>query len=111
MIQGKALNVEVRTNAHNVVEEFERQTRKRKGLGEDGFGRTVVKGLLCQVIEDVRIGLGMIGTMYQGPRGRQYFDDISGEELNGDLIREARKEEIEEYKKHEVYIKVPVEEC
>ena len=27
------------------------------------------------------------------------------------MVREARKEEMEEFKKHEVYIKVPLQEC
>ena len=55
MIQGKSANVEARTNARHIVEEFARQTKNKRGLGEDGFGRTVVRGLLYQMIEDGRI--------------------------------------------------------
>ena len=39
------------------------------------------------------------------------WDDVSGRRLNPEKVREARKEEIEEYHKHEVYVKVPIEEC
>ena len=41
----------------------------------------------------------------------QYFDNISGEELKGDMVREARREEMLEVKKHNVYEKVSFEEC
>ena len=41
----------------------------------------------------------------------QYFDDLSGEHLNGDMVRVARGEEMREVKKHRVYDKVSIEEC
>ncbi len=40
-----------------------------------------------------------------------YYDVISGEELDGELIREAKKVEMETFKKHGVYEKVPRQEC
>ena len=42
---------------------------------------------------------------------RKYWDDLSGKELNPKLIRKAREEEMREFKKHNVYEKVPREEC
>ena len=100
-----------RQNARNIVEELEEKARRKKGLGEDGFGRTVVRGLIGHMIEDGRIGLGMVGSMYRGPEGTQYYDDIPGEPLEEARINMAREEELEEFRKHGVYTKVPLQEC
>ena len=40
-----------------------------------------------------------------------YYDNISGEWLNPDMVREARKEEMAEVRKHRVYEKVDTAEC
>ena len=37
----------------------------------------------------------------------QYYDDISGAPLPTELVENAIKEEMAEYDKHEVYVKVP----
>ena len=37
-----------------------------------------------------------------------YWDDISNKELVPALVREARAEEMEEFKKHQVYREVPI---
>jgi hypothetical protein len=42
---------------------------------------------------------------------RQYWDDLSGKELDPELVKKAREEEMKEVNKHGVYIKVPIEEC
>jgi hypothetical protein len=56
--------------------------------------------------------LGCIGSVSQS-LGEQakFWDDMSGEELEGEGVRKAREEEMEEFKKHEVYEKVPLSEC
>ncbi len=41
----------------------------------------------------------------------KYWDDMSGEELNSDLVKQARAEEMGEFRKHEVYKKVPINLC
>ena len=41
----------------------------------------------------------------------QAWDDTTGEELDPELVRQARIEEMEEVRKHEVYEKVPIQEC
>ena len=40
-----------------------------------------------------------------------YWDDMSGKRLDSGLAKQAREEEMMEFRKHGVYIKVPVEEC
>ena len=40
-----------------------------------------------------------------------YYDAISGELMIKELVEAARQVEMETYKKHEVYEKVPIEEC
>ena len=42
---------------------------------------------------------------------QEFYDNLSGEWLDPDLVREARKTEMEEVEKHQVYEKVPLEEC
>ena len=41
----------------------------------------------------------------------KYWDDIIGKELETTLVEKARKEEMDEYNKHNVYAKVPIHEC
>ena len=40
-----------------------------------------------------------------------YFDNLSGEKLDADLVRKARAEEMKEFQKYGVYKKVPMSEC
>ena len=68
-----------------------------------------MKGLIAQMMEDGRINEGGIGAGICEEKIR--WDDISGEELNGAMVREARTEEMMEVDKHKVYVKVPVSEC
>ena len=44
-------------------------------------------------------------------RGQEFWDDVSGEKLDPELVRKARAEEMKEFAKHKVYRKVPLEEC
>ena len=42
---------------------------------------------------------------------RIFWGGMSGKELNPSLVRKAREDEMEEFRKHKVYVKVPIEEC
>jgi len=44
-------------------------------------------------------------------QGKSYWDDLSGKLLDPVLVKKAREEEMEEFRKHGVYMKVPIEEC
>ena len=39
------------------------------------------------------------------------WDDISGEPLDSEGVRRARKDELEEFRRHGVYRKVPISRC
>ena len=41
----------------------------------------------------------------------EFCDNISGEWIDPGMVRKARREEMLEFAKHGVYVKVPVEEC
>ena len=41
----------------------------------------------------------------------EIWDDASGEILDPDTVKEARGEEMQEVRKHGVWIKVPIETC
>ena len=44
------------------------------------------------------------------PDGK-YWDEVSGKALDPEGVKKARKEEMEEFKRHGVYVKVPRQEC
>ena len=79
---------------------------------EENPGRmeeSILRGLIAQMKEDGRLCDGGIGSGICEENVR--WDDISGEELNGEMVRDARTEEMMEVEKHKVYTKVPVSEC
>ena len=41
----------------------------------------------------------------------EYYDEMTGMKMNPALVMQARKEEIDEYHKHQVYKKVPIKKC
>ena len=41
----------------------------------------------------------------------QAWDDVSGSQLGPEMVRKARQEEFEAFRKHQVYEKVPISEC
>jgi hypothetical protein len=43
--------------------------------------------------------------------GGEFWDEQSGEQLNQEMVRKAREEEMEEAKKHQVWIKVSISRC
>ena len=51
------------------------------------------------------------GDDYDDYSYAEFFDEISGEALPPELVRAARKEELEYVKQMNVYTEVPVEEC
>ena len=53
-----------------------------------------------------------ICVVHRAEDGRAYaWGDVSGNELNPELTLKARKEEMEQFKKHEVYEKVREDVC
>ena len=82
--------------------------------------KEIVRGLKRQMRKDGRIARGSVGSIcsiedagieeYE-EEFRQYWDDISGKELDPAGVKKAREEEMEEFRKHGVYVKVPIEEA
>ena len=71
-------------------------------------------GLRDQMRLDGRIrdsGCGFVFAVEEGESELMFYDDITGEPLDFEKVIEARKEEMEEFRKHKVYEKVPMEEC
>ena len=66
----------------------------KKKLSEEGQWGTMSSMMLQEVITETKV-----------------WDDISGEELDMSLARAARMEEMDEFEKHGVYVKVPMEQC
>ena len=69
------------------------------------IGPTGCGGVLAE--EDRMDRMGGIGAVEQ----EVFYDNLSGEWLDPDMVREARKAEMEEVGKHAVYDKIPLEEC
>jgi hypothetical protein len=65
------------------------------------------------------LGNGCLGSVVQCDESTQeyqenmsrYWDDVSGKELDPEQVRKARKEEMQEFHKHKVYVKVPLAQC
>ena len=54
---------------------------------------------------------GKINQLQNYECEERFWDDMSGEELEPNLIRLARAEEMAEVRKHNVYTKVPITQC
>ena len=93
---------------------------KRAEIYPEQLCREILLGLIDQMKVDGRLlGNGCLGSVVQCDESTQeyqenmarYWDDVSGKELNGSQVREARKEEMKEFEKHKVYVKVPIAQC
>ena len=66
-----------------------------------------------------RIEAGSVGWTFEvesqapcaTPFNSEVWDDMSGKQLNMQLVAEAREEEMKEVFKHQVYTKVPIQQC
>ena len=76
--------------------------------------KAIIEGLLRQMEEDGKLQRGCVGViMAVDPLDdyTQYWDDVSGEPLDSEGVLAARKEELVEVHKHNVYKKVPISKC
>ena len=82
--------------------------------------KEILIGLQRQMRKDGRLtgggDLGIVIAVEEKVDGheqqvQQAWDDVTGKELRAERVREAREEEMEEVRKHRVYIKVPISEC
>ncbi len=55
----------------------------------------------------VRFENRQLGSLTEG----MYWDDMSGKQLDPELVKKARMEEIKELKEHTVYQQAPINEC
>jgi len=108
--------VRVVTNAPKVVEMIYKEKNKDKNMSAE----TTAKGLVMQMIMDERIDStsGLIQPECEETdwimnitAEQLFYDDLSGEALDGQLVKLARAEEMTEFDKHTVYTKVPLKEC
>ena len=73
-----------------------------------------MNAILKQMRKDCRIGQELhIGAVAQEDDSQwtQYWDDVSGALLEREGVEKARAEEMMEFRKHNVYTKVPLTEC
>ena len=114
--RGEGLEGEVR-----IISNAEELIKVVKGIEEgevkeDEAYEKVMKGLKRQMQKDGRmtkdIGCSMcaIDEVRHWEEAQRYWDDLSGKELNTERVMNARREELEEFRKHRVYDKVPEEE-
>ena len=82
----------------------------------DDLCREILLGLMRQMEVDAMMESGEINMMAKEEKNvmevdGKYGDSISGKELSPELIKNGRKEEMEEVRKHDLYTKVPINEC
>ena len=82
----------------------------------DKLCQKIISGLINQMKADGRLNEGEIGAttpmeINAAEIIEQYWDDMSGELLDTQLVKMARNEEMIEVRKHKLYDKVPIQEC
>ena len=105
---GKELNVQCDGNHKHVT--LVNGRAKKAQVYPDELCFKIITGLLRQMKRDGRISEGGIG-MVMAEDEAHAWDDVTGEELNGAMVKAARKEEIELMKKRPIWGLAPIEEC
>lgn len=81
----------------------------------DQLCRQIVMGVIEQMEEDQRIGKHMgrsiAGFERDSKEAEEYWDDLSGKRLKAELVRRAREQEMNEFRKHGVFEKVDIQQC
>ena len=81
----------------------------------DKLCKAILSGLMEQMREDNRISQGNIGSVMAEEESsidwKQYYDNLTGEKLNTDMVKAARQEEMQEVYTHKVHTKVQIEGC
>jgi len=93
---------------------------KRAEVYPEQLCREILLGLVDQMRADGRLlgggCLGSVGLVDEDSANQQetiasYWDEVSGKELDPVRVQSARAEEMVEFKKHKVYVKVPLAQC
>ena len=99
------------TNMKEVSEAAKEMRRKGEGWGavvKAGVRNFMKnKGMITEVDEHVSHG----EDPQVQPEEGEFWDSVSGVPLKPQLVKRAREEEMREFSKHGVYVKVPVKEC
>ena len=81
----------------------------------DKLCRQIVMGLIEQMESDRRVSKGNQGSVAASDKvydaAEEFWDDLTGKRLDPKLVKAARKEEMDEYRKHGVYVKVDEGQC
>jgi len=93
---------------------------KRAEVYPEQLCREILLGLVDQMRVDGRLmGDGCVGSVGQYDEHKEEYkeelqrrwDDVSGKELDSSKVKVAREEEMQEFRKHKVYTKVPLVQC
>ena len=124
------------TNAHRIASRLRKSCSKdhehikleggnrtrQSEIYPEGLCKEIIRGLKDQMREDGRMIGRTLGTVCMVEEHKleeeefnedikRYWDDMSGKELDPRLVSKARLEDMEEFRKHKVYVKVRIEEC
>ena len=86
---------------------------EKKDSHKEEIFRKIMRGMAAGMKTQGRLNPGEEGVVMaiEENNWAEFYDNLSGAVLDTDMVRKARKEEIAEVHKHEVYTKVPLEEC
>jgi len=120
------------TNAPAIAWQLRKGEHRERGAGkaqsQAKIRRRVMSGLVKQMKCEGRVAENQVGTStpvdevsveqlvdecldVMASSQLEYWDDISGKRLEGELVTKARIEELAEFVKHKVYTKVPLARC
>lgn len=126
--EGQSRDVTLMTNSEEIarrIEEVKDIIKDRYDKGDEGwdrYGREGERAILTGLVKDMqrsgrigRDGGGRCAMPVEAGPGAKYHDDqfwdnLSGQWLDPGMVRQARKEEMEHFKKHGVYSTVPIQE-
>ena len=91
--------------------------RRDEGLMDEAEEQGAIADCIGKMLANTRRltkdreGLSVGEEMLYVGRDGEFYDELSGSWLDPDRVKQARIEEMEEFRKHKVYKKVTVKEC
>ena len=87
---------------------------KKAEIYPEELCKEIIRVLHEQMQFDGRLsntGCGSVFAVEEGETECVFYDDVTGEALDYEGVLKARAEEIKEFRKHNVYSKVPLKQC
>jgi len=110
----RAIKVRMVTNSQWICQQADRTIVGRR-IARTKDNRTIREMVLNGTILTREISIvsrdGKEAFANDNDEAEQFWDNLSGKQLDARLVKKARQEEMKEFQKHQVYKKVDIQEC